>query len=64
MTKITKFQNTATGETVEIKADFNEAASPILARWNSGQWYGTPFQVADASHYPREALKLVLRWHG
>ena len=62
MTTTTKFQNGSTGETIEIRADFAQAASQIFAKYNDDEWSPTPFQVADARHRTRNALKLVRKW--
>jgi hypothetical protein len=62
MTTTTKFEKKSSGETIEIRADFAQASSPIQARHDGGEWVSTPFQVADARHRRRNALKLVLGW--
>lgn len=64
MTTTTKFRNKTTGQTVEIRADFAQAASPIEACFDGGRWQTTPYQVADARHDARQALLLVLGWDG
>jgi hypothetical protein len=61
-TTTTKYQSHKTGETIEIRADFAQASSPIQARYDGGDWEPTPYQVADARHRNRTALRLVLRW--
>ena len=53
------------GTDAEIKADFAQAASQIMVRWDSDlDWQPTPFQVADARHSPAEAVRLVKNWNG
>lgn len=64
MTTTTKFRNTATGMTIELRANFAEASSPIQVRHNDGRWWTTVFQVSDAKHDPRNALLLILHWEG
>jgi hypothetical protein len=64
MTTTTKFKNTATGSTIELRANFAEASSPIQVRHNGGHWWTTVFQVADSKHDPRNALLLILHWEG
>jgi hypothetical protein len=64
MTTITKFRNKTTGQTVEIKADFAQASSPIEVCYDGGKWQMTNYQVADARHDTRQALVLVLGWEG
>tara|TARA_R110000868_G_scaffold42219_2_gene143294 strand:- start:277 stop:471 length:195 start_codon:yes stop_codon:yes gene_type:complete len=62
MTSITKFKNRKTGERLWIKADFAQASSPISISWDKVEWFGTPFQVADARHRHLEAAKMVVKW--
>lgn len=64
MTDKVTYRNRATGQTVEIKADFADAASRIEVRWDGRDWQATPCQVADAAHDRRKALLLVLGWDG
>jgi hypothetical protein len=64
MTTTTKYHNTATGSTIEIRANFAEASSRIEVRHDYGHWWSTVFQVADAKHDPRNALILILHWEG
>lgn len=52
------------GYRLTIRGDFAQASSPISARWNDGEWFGTPFQVADAQHSEYAACLLVARWGG
>ena len=59
-----KFENSATGEVLYIDGDFAQASSPIFAKYEDGEWFGTPYQVADARHSPLSACKLVARWGG
>lgn len=51
---------------IEIRADFAQASSVISYRVINGNeddpFIGTPFQVADASHHPDKALRLVNEW--
>lgn len=64
MSKQVTFRNRRTGERLTILADFAQAASPIRARWNNedDEAITTPYQVADARHRARLALRLVVRW--
>ena len=62
MTITTKFRNKNTGETIEIRADFAQASSPIEVRYDGGKWKTTQYQVADTNHDHRKALALVLGW--
>lgn len=64
MTTVTKYQHKQTGSTIEIRADFTQASSPIEVRYDGKQWQTTQYQVADAKHEPRNALLLVLDWEG
>lgn len=51
------------GTDAEIKADFAQASSPIMVRFDrDDDWRSTPFQVADAKHNPAEAVRLVKNW--
>lgn len=53
----------AQGETIEVSADFSNPSSPI--RWRekgAEKWRGTCYQVADARHYPDNALAMVEEW--
>ena len=56
-----KFTNKR-GETLIIDADFSQAACPIRAKYDGYDWFGTPFQVADARHNPHAACRLVANW--
>jgi len=60
MTATKKYKNARTGETIEIRADFAQASSPLEVRYDGGDWVGTQYQVADARHRESEALRLVL----
>lgn len=58
------FQDRRITKEIRIKADFAEAAS--LIRWqdidddpSDDTWHHTPYQVADARHDEKEALRLV-----
>ena len=44
-------------ERFQIEADFSQASSPIRLDGRS-----TPFQVADACHYPHKAADLLIEW--
>lgn len=61
---VTKYQNRTSGATIDIRANFSEATSPIEVRYDGGNWQTTQFQVADARHDPRNALLLLLKWEG
>lgn len=50
------------GETLTIRANFAQAADSIRAKWDDGDWFCTPFQVADARHSASAACKLVAGW--
>ena len=54
----TTFENQA-GQRLTIRANFAQASSPILARYDDGEWFGTPYQVADARHSSLAACRLV-----
>lgn len=43
--------------TINFSGDFRQASSPIFLEGDA-----TPFQVADASHYPRRAARLLNDW--
>lgn len=58
------YRNRKTGETLTVSANWAQASSPITARWNDGEQFSTPYQVADARHQPRKAAELVARWDG
>ena len=58
------FQDRRIAKEIRIRADFAQAASPI--GWQDidddpeePTWHGTPFQVADARHDEKAALRLV-----
>jgi hypothetical protein len=52
-----------TSVVLTFRADFAQASSPILICDHDGSnCEGTPFQVADARHWPVEAAKLLNRW--
>lgn len=57
----TTFENRR-GERLTIRADFRQAADSIRAKYNDGDWFGTPFQAADARHSAHQACVLVHRW--
>lgn len=62
MTSIYEFKS-GRGERLWIQADFAQASSQLRFSWHGpDEWQGSPFQVADASHRPLEACKLVARW--
>lgn len=66
MTRTYTYRNRKTRETLSITADFAQASDTIRGNWNKsedGNFY-TPFQVADARHSPRNALRLVANWQG
>lgn len=46
-----------------ITGNFSQASSPIGYMVDSEE-VNTPFQVADARHDPKEALRLVVEWLG
>lgn len=63
MTRIVKFANRKTGETIRIKADFAQADSQIQAEYRPEEGFvGTPFRVADAKCRPALAAKLAAKW--
>lgn len=59
------FQDRRIAKEIRIKADWAQSASPIA--WqdidddpdDSATWHCTPFQVADARHDEKAALRLV-----
>ena len=62
MTSIHKFQNQF-GDILYIKADFAQAASPLLYSWHDREHFEhSPFQVADARHRPLNACKIIAQW--
>ena len=50
------------GERLTVRADFRQAACSISAKYSEGDWFGTPFQVADARHSAAKACEIVHRW--
>jgi|LakMenEpi03Aug12_release.lakeMendotaPanAssembly.Ray.scaffolds.fasta_scaffold06344_4 hypothetical protein len=52
----------ANGDTLKIKANFAQAACPLMIGTADGGWTSTPFQVADARHCHRKAAVLVNNW--
>jgi len=62
------------GMSLVVVADFSQASSPINGIWlhknepipgkGDDRWFGTPFQVADARHYPAKAFTLIKNWNG
>ena len=61
MTTTRKFQSNH-GMTIYIRADFAQASSTIEFSQDGHEFYGSPFQVADARHRPLEACKLIAEW--
>ena len=62
MTATHKFQNKF-GDVLYIRADFAQAASPLLYSWHDREHFEhSPFQVANARHRPLEAAKLIAQW--
>jgi hypothetical protein len=51
-------------ETITIDADFSQASCQISAKYDDGEWFSTPFQVADARHNRLVACRLVANWNG
>jgi hypothetical protein len=58
------FQDRRIAKEFRIKADWSQSSSPIA--WQDiddepadATWHGTPFQVADARHDQKAALRLV-----
>lgn len=56
-------------ESFYMKADFSQASSTIYTSVGDGdvdevEWAPTPYQVADARHYPDEAAKLCVEYFG
>lgn len=58
------FEDRRIAKEIRIKADWAQSASPIA--WqdidddpDDATWHGTPFQVADARHDEKAALRLV-----
>ena len=58
------FQDRRIAKEIRIRADFDQASSPIS--WQDidddpeeQTWHHTPYQVADARHDEKEALRLV-----
>lgn len=49
-------------EVLYIRADFAQASSPIQFSWDGDEFHGSPFQVADAQHWPIRACKLIAGW--
>lgn len=47
-------------ETYRMRADFNEAASPIQFEDFDGSWYSEGKQVADFAHRPDSAMREFL----
>lgn len=48
---------------IEIKANFGQASDII--RWRDigeEEWEGSMYQVADAQHSERKALRLIAEW--
>lgn len=58
------YRNRKTGETLTVSAHWAQASSQIMGRWNGGEQFATPYQVADARHEPRKAAEMVARWDG
>ena len=64
----TNFQDLEISREIRIHADWVQSASQIW--WqdldddpeDKDTWYSTPYQVADAGHNDREALRLVADW--
>lgn len=59
----------SSGESIVLAANFCQAADPIRVaivrprtQPTEGDWFSTPFQVADARHRPNEAFRLVRAW--
>lgn len=62
------------GMSLIVAANWAQASDPIRAAWvepgeptpddSDDRWFGTPFQVADARHDERRALRLVREWRG
>lgn len=48
--------------TLEIKANWTDAASLIRYAIDGGKWRSTPLQVADARHDASSAFTAVNRW--
>ena len=67
MTKYS-FQDLEISREIRIIADWEQSASQIW--WqdldedpdDKTTWHGTPYQVADAGHNQKEALRLVNDW--
>lgn len=58
------FQDRRIAKEIRIRADFAQSSSPVS--WqdidddpSDDTWHHTPFQVADARHDEKEALRLV-----
>ena len=61
MTTTRKFESNH-GTTLYIRADFAQASSTIEFSQDGQEFFGSPFQVADARHRPLSACKLIAEW--
>lgn len=53
------------GDSMEISADFSQAASQIELLNADGEWESTQYQVADFGHDAKEAMRALLNeWAG
>lgn len=68
MSKFYTFRRFSTIGPFQLSADFRQAAATIYVRFPDGNdfpaddeegWQATPYQVADARHFPQTAARIV-----
>lgn len=61
---MTRYRIETTFDTTIMHAHLVEASAPISYETDDGEVVCTPYQTADARHYPEEAALLVYRYLG